>query len=335
MKPYTASDRKIKYGKFFSERGDVPVFLAPWWLDLDAGPDNWDVALAETNGQLIGALPYCFTQLRFFKGVGMPPVAPYQGYYIAYPPDQHKVASKIAWEQKVVRALFEGLPRLAFFYQHFPPETTNWTPLHWLGYRQTTKYSYVIGTLQNTQVLNDELESSTRRILRIAEKKLSVTHETDSRSLLELVALTYKKQNLPPPYDMPRLARLTEAAVSRQVGKIYIARDGEGTAHAGAFAVWDRGRAFFTIQAAHPAYLAHGGAALVAWHAIQDAASAGLSSFDFTGSMMPTVERFIRSFGAVPVQRHYISKENNPLLYWLMRVREYGQERGIEGRGVV
>jgi len=303
------------------------VFLSPWWLDLDAGPGNWDVVLVRTNGQITGALPYCFTQLKFFKGIGMPPVAPYQGYHIAYPPDQQKAASKMAWEQRIVQLLFSGLPAQSFFYQHFPPEITNWMPLHWLGYQQTTKYSHVIEDLARPDEIFESFENRARNTIRKAEKKLTVAETGDSRLLIELVKLTYQKQNLPPPYDLERLALLAEKVVLKNAGKIYVAEDEGRNAHAAAFVVWDREKVFYTIQASDPALLADGGAALLAWHALKDASAHGLKSFDFTGSMMPNVEKYLRSFGAVPVQRHYITKENSVLFYWLARVKEFLEQR--------
>jgi hypothetical protein len=323
MQLITSPDRKVLYDSFCREQGDVPVFLNPWWLDLDAGAKNWDVVLVENNSQIIAALPYCLVKLKVFKGIGDPPVAPYQGYHICYPKDQVKTASRIAWEYNAVKLLFEGLPRLTFFFQHFPPEIKNWTPLYWLGYRQTTKYSYLIDDLSQPDKIFGEFENRARTLIRKAESALVVYEEKDSQNLLDLIGLTYKKQNLKPPYDLDRLANLTGAVISKKVGKIYAAKDGEGNVHAVAFVVWDRGKTYYVIQAGHPSFLSGGGAALVVWHAIKDAADDGMESFDFTGSMMPNVEKFLRSFGGVPVQRHYITKENGVLFYWLARMKEF------------
>ena len=113
MELRTGPDRKNLYTAFCEQQGNVPAFLHPWWLDLDAGEESWDVVLAEANGHIMGALPFCTTRMKFFRGIGMPPVAPYQGYHIVYPPDQRKGASKITWEQKTVQLLFSGLPDYA------------------------------------------------------------------------------------------------------------------------------------------------------------------------------------------------------------------------------
>ena len=323
MELRTGPDRKNLYTAFCEQQGNVPAFLHPWWLDLDAGEENWDVVLAEANGHIMGALPFCTTRMKFFRGIGMPPVAPYQGYHIVYPPDQRKGASKITWEQKTVQLLFSGLPDYAFFYQHFPPEITNWIPLYWLGFKQTTRYSYLLDNLGQTDEIFAGFEKRARNTIRKAEKKLVVAEETNGDVLLDLTRLTYQKQRLRPPYDLSRLASLSAAVINRKAGKIYAAKDDEGKPHAAAFAVWDQGRAYYIIQSSDPAFLTDGGAALLVWHAIKDASANGLTVFDFTGSMMPNVEKYIRSFGALPVQRHYITKENSVLFYWLTRFKSF------------
>lgn len=328
MELYTSSDRKQRYADFCSRQGDVPVFLAPWWLDLDAGPDGWDVVLAAQNGEIVAALPYCFARLKWFRGIGMPPVAPYQSYYIAYPPDQ-KASSRIAWEDRAVTLLFQSLPRHSFFFQHFPPGAGPWTPMYRLAYRQTTKYSYVLQDLGNLEGVFADFEKRARNAIRKAERSLTVTETSECDALIALTKLTYQKQGLPIPYDAGRLAKLAEAVVSRKQGKLYATLDAEGRAHAAALAVWDRQTAYYTIHAADPALLAEGGSALIVWHAIRDAARAGMKAFDFTGSMMPGVEKFIRAFGGTPVPRHYIYKEHGLLLYMLMRLRDYRGRKGM------
>ncbi|HFA51794.1 MAG TPA: GNAT family N-acetyltransferase [Bacteroidetes bacterium] len=327
MQIYPASDRKDIYRNFCKKQKDVPVFIQPWWLDLDAGAENWDVVLVENNKQIVGAFPFCFTKLKFFKGIGMPPVAPYQGYYIVYKKEQTKVSTRLAWEQKIIKSIFTNLPEHTFFYQHFFPEIKNWMPLYWLGYKQTSKYSFLIKNIKHPANVFSGFEQRARKAIRKAENILTVSEETNSGGLIDLIQLTYQKQNINPPYDFNKLKKLTEEAVAKKVAKIYVAKDGPGNIHAASFAVWHRSRAYYIIQASQPKYISEGGASLLVWHAIKDASEAGLEKFDFTGSMMPNIEKFLRSFGAVPVQRHYISKENGFLFYWMMRVKEY-----VEGR---
>jgi hypothetical protein len=326
MNAVISPGNKSRYDAFCKDCRDIPVFLAPWWLDLDAGPDKWDVVLLENNGELVGALPFCLTRLKWFQGIGMPMTAPYQGYILRFPPDQQKISSRIAWEQKAATCMFQALPSTHFFFQHFPPEIENWTPLSWLGYRQTTRYSYVIKDLSCTSAVFEGFENRARTAIRKAEQSLRVIQNAEVHTLLELISHTYQKQSLRPPYDLKRLSALLEAAANHGAGTIYTALDERGVPHAGSFVVWDRQIARYVIQAADPALLHSGGAALLVWKALQEAAHRGMRSFDFTGSMMPNVEKFLRQFGGKPVPRHYITKENTALFYWLMRLKEFREQ---------
>jgi hypothetical protein len=327
MNAVISPGNKARYAAFCRGGEDIPLFLAPWWLDLDAGSGNWEVVLLENNGELVGALPFCFARLKLFRGIGMPQAAPYQGYILRFPPDQQKIASRIAWEQKAVKCMFQALPATQFFFQHFPPEIENWTPLSWLGYRQTTRYSYIIHDLSRTNAVFEGFENRARTAIRKAEQSLQVTQNAEVHTFSALIARTYQKQGLQPPYDFKRLNALLETAVSRGAGTIYTAFDEAGTPHAGSFVAWDRQTARYVIQAADPALLHSGGAALLVWEALQEAARREMQSFDFTGSMMPNIEKFLRQFGATPVPRHYISKENTTLFYWLMRLMEFREQR--------
>ncbi len=326
-----ADQSKPMYRAFCAETTDVPVFLQPWWLDADAGPDRWDVVMLLENGRPFAALPYCRTRLRWFRGIGMPPVAPYQGCYIRLPEAGRKEAARIAREQQALHTLFEGLPPRAFFFQHFFPDATNWTALYWMGYRQTTRYSYQLGDLSDLGAVYAGFENRARTAIRKADRELAVTLVRDSGVLYELLGRTFRKQSLPNPYPAERLAAVTACCLEKGIGRLYVVRDRAGRAHAAGFAVWDGGRAYWTIQAADPVHLSAGGPALMVWHAIREAAAAGIGTFDFTGSMMPNVERFLRQFGGSPVPRHYISREDNRLLRWLLRWKE-GRERRRVGR---
>jgi len=323
METYPGLDRKEKYLAFCEAQNNIPVFIQPWWLDLDAGPENWDVVLAQNNSQIVGAFPFCKTNLKIFKGIGMPLVAPYQGYHIHYPSDQNKTASRLAWEEKILNVLFGNLPAHSFFYLHLFPETQSTLPILWLGFRSSMKYSFILQDLSDLEMIFSGFEKRARTVIKKAATILSVSESASADNLIALTKLTYQKQNLQPPYDFARLKLLTETVLRKGKGKIYEAKDSTGRVHSASFVVWDRGTAFYTIQATNPELMAGGSASFMVWHAIQEASKEEMARFDFTGSSMPNIAKYLRSFGAKPIQRNYISKENTFLFYWLMRLKEY------------
>ena len=49
--------------------------------------------------------------------------------------------------------LLELLPLAHFFYQRFDTEFTNWLPLYWANFNQTTRYTYVIEDLSDLDII--------------------------------------------------------------------------------------------------------------------------------------------------------------------------------------
>lgn len=190
MEIYTGQDKKIKYQEYCSSQSDVPVFIHPWWLDFEVGPTNWDVILVQSNNSIIAAFPFCFSKLKFFNGIGMPPIAPYQGFHISYPPDQQKQASKVAWEEKTIAILLEHLPVRSFLYLHLFPSIENWIPFHWKGYKQTTKYSFTLHDIDNLETVFSGFEKRARNVIRKAEDMVSIKNESSSQHLIDLTKAT-------------------------------------------------------------------------------------------------------------------------------------------------
>jgi hypothetical protein len=82
--------------------------------------------------------------------------------------------------------------------------------------------------------------------------------------------------------------------------------------------VWDSQSCYYLFGAALPAHKNSGAMSLLMWEGIQLAAAKGLS-FNFEGSMVESVERFFRSFGAR--QQPYLSVErHNSFFYKLLTI---------------
>ena len=70
-----------------------------------------------------------------------------------------------------------------------------------------------------------------------------------------------------------------------------------GRVHAAMLLVWDERRCYYLQGGGDPALRNSGAHSLLVWEAIQRAASKS-RLFDFEGSMVESVERFFRAFGA-------------------------------------
>ena len=64
-KKYAVNDKiKDKYISLVSKRGDVPIFLQPWWLDAVVEKNTWDVVFIGEEG----LLKACFVYVLKKKG---------------------------------------------------------------------------------------------------------------------------------------------------------------------------------------------------------------------------------------------------------------------------
>jgi hypothetical protein len=116
--------------------------------------------------------------------------------------------------------------------------------------------------------------------------------------LLNTIEGTFRRQGLRLPYDRRLVKALDSACQARNAGRAFFAVDDDKRCHAAAYLVWDARSAYYLLGGADPDLRSSGAMSLLLWRAIQFAATVS-SRFDFEGSMLEPVERFVRSFGAV------------------------------------
>jgi GNAT acetyltransferase-like protein len=132
-------------------------------------------------------------------------------------------------------------------------------------------------------------------------------------SPVRLTALTFARQGQPMPYDIALVRTLDQACREHAGRRILLAEDLDGRAHAALYLVWDQATAYNLIAGADAELRSSGAQSLLAWEAIRFAATV-TRSFDFEGSMLEPVERFVRGFGARQVPYFSVSKTNSVLL---------------------
>jgi hypothetical protein len=95
------------------------------------------------------------------------------------------------------------------------------------------------------------------------------------------------------------IERIDAAAAPRGARTILLARDEEGRLHSGAYFVHDERWTTYLLGGSDPELRTSGAASLVMWEAIEQAGRRD-TGFDFEGSMLRPVERFVRAFGGTP-----------------------------------
>ncbi len=272
------------------------IFQQPWWLEAVA-QGHWDEIMIKRDDGAAARLPYAIRKKYGLTLMTMPRLTHTLGPYIS--PVNVKEHTRLANEKELMLELIKRLPPHDFFLQKFHYSIQNWMPFFWNGFEQTTHYTFLIEDLSDLDRLWDAMSPKVRNRIRKAEKSGIKVEETDDiDTLLELNEKTFMRQGLALSYSPEYLRRLNRACERHGAGKIFIAYGPDGKPHTGIFCVHDERSTYNLILGSDPELRKSGAIAKAIWESII-AASKTSKAYDFEGTMMEPVEKFLRGFGAV------------------------------------
>ncbi|WP_148415798.1 GNAT family N-acetyltransferase [Noviherbaspirillum massiliense] len=306
---------KELYRDFSVQEESIPIFSRAWWLDATAGPENWDVALVVSGGQIKASMPYMMRRRFGLRVLSQPALTQTLGPWLRPLKESAGPAKKLSQDQELMDELIAQLPRFDYFNQNWHYSLTNWLPFSWRGFQQTTCYTYVINDLRDMGKVWAGFHNNVRRNCKTATERYRITIREDLplNDYLALNRMTFQRQGMEVPYPDDYVRRLDAACEKQNCRKTYIAVDPQGRQHAGCYVVWDSNSAYGLMNGSDPALRGSGALSLCFWHAIQDVARV-TRKFDFEGSMLKPVEHFVRRFGAIQTPYFNISKTHSRLL---------------------
>jgi len=303
---------KASYRNLCQTAESIPIFSQDWWLDATCGVDNWDVFLIIEKDKIQAALPFYLYRNHI---ISMPPYTQTMGVWFAPFSDDTKLISVQERRQTLCNQLIEKLKPYKSFLQNFHYDFTDWLPFYWHGYSQTTRYTYLLKDLKNTDRLLENMSQHTRRNIKKAQEQFQITVKRGIPidDFLQIQEQTFERQHKRNTQDTNSLRRLIEVCRQRNQGDLWGGYDPEGRLHAVAFVVWQKQSAYYIAGGGNPALRHSGAHCLVLWEAIQYIAAYS-DVFDFEGSMLPGVERFFREFGSIQTPYFAIQKGKPSLL---------------------
>lgn len=306
MKPPSTS----AYRNLCANDKSVPLFLRPVWLDAVCGSDNWDAVIVERGDTVVAAMPFHVRRERGYTILDLPRLTQFLGPWLSYPPGQ-KLCSRLSYQRELTAELIAALPAHDAFELSFHHSVDDWLPFYWTGHQQTTRYTYVIPSLEDTAAVFAEFDTTRRTSIRKAERSLRVVDdEHDIEKLYRMVSLTFGRQGIAMPHPLELLARLDASLAQQRRRKFFFAEDGRGRLHAALYLVWDDTTAYYLLGGQDEAVRSSGAGPLLMWRAIQFAAER-VRTFDFEGSMNRTIGRYFASFGARPMPYFAVSKTSS------------------------
>lgn len=302
---------KEKYRILCKSELSIPIYSRDWWLDCVCGESGWDVLLCLKNGEIEAAIPYYVPANRI---ISMPLYTQTMGVWFNPVFENKDYSRNLFRKQTICEDFIMRLPAYDYFLQNFHYSFTDWLPFYWHGFRQTTRYTYVLPDIGKPDELWHGLSGNISRNIQKAKNKfqLTVRRNVPTDKFLEINAQTYLRQGMKP-YHPEMLKRLIDLTRNRDQGDIWGAYDPENRLHAVVFVVWQENCAYLLACGSHDAFRKTGGQALVMWTAINDL-SGKVRSFDFEGSMLRGVGRIYREFGGR--QMPFFAIEKGKISLW-------------------
>jgi len=320
------SDKK-EYRELCKVEEPTSPFSRDWWLDAVCGRENWDVAVVEDHGQIAACLPYHFVKRRGRTEILMPKLTPSLGPWVRYP-EGMKPANRLSLEMDMYSRLIEALPPFLRFNQNFHYSVTNWLPFYWKGFRQMTRYTYVIDDLTDSDEISHNLRKKRKETIKKAEKEFTVVESDDLRKFYELNKQPFDKQDVSVPYTYDLLSELDSSCRLHRSRKMLFALDKDDQVHSALYLVTSPRSTTALMSGLDPQFKGDGSTSLLFWEALKMSALVS-REFDFEGSMLRHVESVLRSFGGRQAPYFTIWKTDSRMLRTVDGAREVLHELGL------
>ncbi len=290
---------RVAYEALLARSRQRSVFAESWWLDATTGsPDGWRPNLVrDANGDARAAWPLPT------RAASVGPVAtgaPYTPFLGPLLPDRGDGVAQVSADVDLLRELATSLDRYAHVEAACMPELDYWTPLSWHDFTQTTRTTWRIAAGTTPDAVRAGMRKGTRSTLNAAERDGLMVEAGTVDELLAACEATFAAQDIA---DVPArsvLERVARAAVERGRGEILAVRTAGGELASAGLFVWDDRFTWNLANGRIASSGATGAPTALLWHAIGRALERG-TGFDFEGSMLEPVERFVRGFGGEPV----------------------------------
>jgi len=224
-------------------------------------------------------------------------------------------------DMSILNALVRAIPQFDVFSMRFHYNFTNWLPFYWAGYKQTTRYTYIIENICDIETVFKNFHYSKKKNIKRAESMVTVKYDLSAKDFYENHKMTLAKQGRKIAYSYSLFNRIYDAVYKNNAGRTIYCTDMENYIHSALFVIWDGHSAYDLISTIDPDFRNSGSASLLIMEIIKYL-SGKTEKFDFEGSMIENVELSFRRFGARQVPYFTISKDQrNYFIKAVMGVR--------------
>lgn len=305
------------YRKLCQEHPDIPLFMQAWWLDASDMP--WDVILYTNKGKIAGFYVYSYVQKWGHTLITQPTLTQYSGPFLFLPNDL-PLAQRYSLENKAYNYFIAQLEakKYHFIEQNWHHSQTNHQPFYWQGFKQSTRYTYVLDNTDTEAVWQGLSSDKKKKYLRSEQSDLRLSLSLSHVDFYHLYkqCLSHKGQHIY--YPFKTFEKLYLAAKDHQCGQILAIYDKQNQLHAALWIVWDNNAAYNMIIPIVEAHKSSGASTRLIFEAMR-LLQGKTKQFDFEGSMIQGVALHNQSFGAQQIPFHHLQKSHSKLLsLWRM-----------------
>jgi hypothetical protein len=288
-----------RWDAFVGSCREGTLFHTAWWYRAWGMTPTVQVA-TDGSGAIQAGICYCVGRRFGTRAIVRPPLTPRNGPLFD-PLDASGEYQAITHAKQSMMAAIHSLPKLGMYDFLLRACDTDVMPFLWNGFDTVASYTYVIPHSAADVWLNKASGTGQRRLRDAAKDAAKGRYLLDRQPPMDdVLAMVQASAS----FKHYRIAGWKEhvwqwwqAVRDRAAGEAYVARDAQGCVLAGSLLVYD----------GHTAYDVAGGmrregrkdslaGVFLLDRMIRDAHAMGLD-FDFEGSVLPGVERFMRRFG--------------------------------------
>jgi hypothetical protein len=271
----------------------MSIFETPSWLEAVA-PGEWHAVVVERGGEVVARLPYVLKKVGPWRIATNPPLTPRLGPWLR--PIPGKEEHRLGLEHELLGQLVDQFPPVDVIAQSLSERSTNWLPFYWRGFSSSVRYTYRIDETSDLDRVWVDFRENIRREIRKASRTLEVRHTDD----VELFLATFRSMVarggwLPRRDDVVR--RIVRETGQNDRSRMLLAVDASDRVRACTMLVHDSAFVYYLLGGRNDHDAPTGAPSLLLWEGLKHASEHGLG-FDFEGSMIESVERFFRAFGA-------------------------------------
>ena len=296
----------------------VPPFLQPWWWNILAGEDQWNIAYTMTaNGKFRAALLYQVRRKFGMRYNTLPPLTPYNGLWLDPLPDAKSHTRDQKYRQ-FLSALIAQLPQHPITRLTISHPTGDLLPFRWHRYYITPHYTQQI-PLTDEPTLWDNLHTDVRR--KIQKARANDVHieecPDDIDSFLDLLTELHRWKKLPLGTSSKVIRSLHRHLIQHKCQTILFAKKGQ-TVHAAIYLLFSHDTAYYWLGGLHPSFRNSLAMYPLLWEAIRLSAKRA-AIFDFNGSNQQSIAQVFTRFGAQTTPRWQVYKTSNFLVGCLLQ----------------